>query len=192
MLTLIAAQYPEIFNLSSWPKPHTFNAQPRRCLGIVDSSNSRYLATVSLDKPAFTDGIRQYYLLPHFMTHRTHPMNPAPPIFAVGPPEFDFEFVKYGLSNWPWRSWLLYGCLVASVVLHAVDGERLVFNTYFGETIERIKAAARKNLLAIGLGLVAVPVLTGALVMSREPLMVLPSATERFHASFTHSPLFKI
>ncbi|KAF7375243.1 hypothetical protein MSAN_00410900 [Mycena sanguinolenta] len=131
------------------------------------------------------------FFLPHFMTHRAHPMNPAPPIFAVGPSELDFEFVKYGLSNWPWRSWLLYGGLVASVVLHAVDGERLIFNTYFGETMGRIKAAARKNLLTIGVGLVAVPVLTGVFVMSREPLMVLPSTAERFHASFTLSPLFR-
>ncbi|KAJ7208764.1 hypothetical protein B0H12DRAFT_1213596 [Mycena haematopus] len=130
--------------------------------------------------------------LPHFVTHRVHPTNPAAPINALGPSELDFEFVKYGLANWPWRSWLLYGGLVAGVVLHAVDGERLLFNTYFGETMGRIKAAARKRLLAIGLGLIVVPVLTGVFVMSREPLMILSSTAERFQASFTQNPLYKI
>ncbi|KAJ7841375.1 hypothetical protein B0H14DRAFT_2360149 [Mycena olivaceomarginata] len=132
------------------------------------------------------------FFLPHFMAHRVHPQTPTAPIYAVGPSELDFEFVKYGLANWPWQSWLLYGGLVASVVLHVVDGERLLFNTYFGETMGRIKAAARKRLLAIGLGLVAVPVLAGTYVMTKEPLMILASTAERFHASFTKSPFYRL
>ncbi|KAF8207077.1 hypothetical protein K438DRAFT_1576466 [Mycena galopus ATCC 62051] len=132
------------------------------------------------------------FFLPHFMSHRVHPMNAAAPIHALSPSELDFEFVKYGLATWPWRSWILYGGLIASIVLHVVDGERLLFNTYFGETLGRIKAAARKRLLAIGLGLVALPVLTGAFIMSREPLMILSSTAERFHASFTKSPFYRI
>ncbi|KAJ6577457.1 hypothetical protein B0H19DRAFT_1120037 [Mycena capillaripes] len=128
----------------------------------------------------------------HFMTHRVHPMNPAAPIHALGPAELDFEFVKYGLANWPWRSWFLYGGLVVGVVLHAVDGDRLLFNTYFGETMGRIKMAARKRLLAIGLGLLAIPVLSGAFIMSREPLMIFSSTAERFLASFNQSPFYRI
>jgi len=133
-----------------------------------------------------------FFLPVHFMTHRVHPMNPAAPIHALGPSELNFEFVKYGLANWPWRSWLLYGGLVVSVILHAVDGDRLLFNTYFGETMGRIKAAARKRLFAIGLGLVALPVIAGTLIMSREPLMILSSTAERFQASFTQSPLYRL
>ncbi|KAF7330252.1 hypothetical protein MVEN_02462600 [Mycena venus] len=141
---------------------------------------------------ALTGYANMIFFLPHFMTHRVHPMNPAAPIHAVGPSELDFEFVKYGLANWPWTSWLLYGGLVVSVLAHAVDGDRLLFNTYFGETMGRIKAAARKRLLAIGLGLVAVPVLAGVFVMSREPLMTLSSTAERFRASFIESPFYRI
>ncbi|KAJ7880981.1 hypothetical protein B0H14DRAFT_3082592 [Mycena olivaceomarginata] len=117
------------------------------------------------------------FFLPHFMAHRVHPQTPTAPIYAVGPSELDFEFVKYGLANWPWQSWLLYGGLVVSVVLHVVDGERLLFNY---------------RLLAIGLGLVAVPVLAGTYVMSKEPLMILASTAERFHASFTKSPFYRL
>jgi hypothetical protein len=119
-------------------------------------------------------------------------MNPAPPIYALGPAELNFEYVKYGLANWPWRSWFLYGGLVVGVVLHAVEGDRLLFNTYFSSTMGRIKMAARKHLLAIGLGLVAVPVLSGVFIMSREPLMIFSSTAERFHASLIKSPLYRI
>ncbi|KAJ6570101.1 hypothetical protein DFH09DRAFT_982623 [Mycena vulgaris] len=132
------------------------------------------------------------FLPVHFMTHRALPMNPAAPIHALGPAELDFEYVKYGLATWPWRSWFLYGGLVAGVVLHAVDGERLLYNTYFGETMGRIKMAARKRLLAIGLGLVAVPVLSGMFIMSKEPLMILSSTAERFQASFTQFPFYRV
>ncbi|KAJ7760730.1 hypothetical protein DFH07DRAFT_771804 [Mycena maculata] len=128
----------------------------------------------------------------HFMTHRVLPMNPAPPIHALGPSELDFEFVKYGLAKWPWRSCILYGALVAGVVLHAVDGERLLFNTYFGETMGRFKMATRKRLLAIGFGLLAVPVLSGLFFMSKEPLLVFPSTAERVQASFVQFPLFRV
>ncbi|KAJ7671539.1 hypothetical protein DFH06DRAFT_1320335 [Mycena polygramma] len=142
---------------------------------------------------AITGYVNMLFFLPiHFMAHRAHPMNPAPPVHALGPSELDFEFVKYGLANWPWRSWLLYGGLVAGVVLHAADGERFLFNTYLGGSMGRIKAAARKRLLAIGLGLLAIPVLSGVFVMSREPLMVFASTAERFQASFTQSPIYRI
>ncbi|KAJ7143319.1 hypothetical protein C8R43DRAFT_1237981 [Mycena crocata] len=132
------------------------------------------------------------FLPVHFMTHRVLPKNPAPPIHALGPAELDFEFVKYGLANWPWRSWFLYGGLVAGVVLHAVDGERLLYNTYFGETMGRIKMAARKRLLAIGLGLLAAPALSGLFIMSKEPLLVFASTAERFNATFVKSPWYRI
>ncbi|KAJ7672163.1 hypothetical protein DFH06DRAFT_87263 [Mycena polygramma] len=142
---------------------------------------------------AITGYVNMLFFLPiHFMAHRAHPMNPAPPVHALGPSELDFEFVKYGLANWPWRSWFLYGGLVAGVVLHAADGERFLFNTYLGGSMGRIKAAARKRLLAIGLGLLAIPVISGVFVMSREPLMVFASTAERFQASFTQSPIYKI
>ncbi|KAJ7650767.1 hypothetical protein FB45DRAFT_25756 [Roridomyces roridus] len=130
-------------------------------------------------------------ILPHFITHRVHPTNPAPPILGLGPSELDFEYVKYGLATWPWTSWILYGGLVASVVLHAVDGDRLMFNTYLASGVQRVKAAARKRLLAIGLTLVAVPVLSGLYFMSKEPLMIFPSTAERFHATFAQSPFLR-
>ncbi|KAJ7454689.1 hypothetical protein FB451DRAFT_650987 [Mycena latifolia] len=132
-----------------------------------------------------------FFLPVHFMTHRALPMNPAAPIHALGPAELDFEFVKYGLATWPWRSWFLYGGLVAGVVLHVVEGERLLFNTYFGESMGRIKIALRKRLLAIGLGLLAVPVLSGIFFMSKEPLMVFSSTAERIQASFAQAPLYR-
>ncbi|KAJ7746346.1 hypothetical protein B0H16DRAFT_1321149 [Mycena metata] len=131
------------------------------------------------------------FFLPHFMTHRVHPKNPAAPIHALGPSELDFEFVKYGLATWPRRTWFLYGALVLGVVFHAVDGNRLLFNTYMSGSFGRIKAAARKRLLAIGVGLVALPVLSGVFVMSREPLMVFASTAARFHASFARSPFYR-
>ncbi|KAK7032799.1 hypothetical protein R3P38DRAFT_2918943 [Favolaschia claudopus] len=133
-----------------------------------------------------------FFLPIHFMTHRVHPKTPAPPILALGPSELDFEFVKYGLAKFPWRSWFLYGGLVVCAVLHFVDGDRLLFNTYFGESMGRIKAASRKRLLAIGTALVTLPVLAGTYVMSKEPLMILSTTAERIQACFSKSPIYKL
>ncbi|KAJ7577496.1 hypothetical protein C8J56DRAFT_367666 [Mycena floridula] len=51
-------------------------------------------------------------LLPiHFFTHRFSPQTLEAPILALGPSELDYEFVKFGLQQWPWRNWILYGAL---------------------------------------------------------------------------------
>ncbi|KAJ7116482.1 hypothetical protein C8R44DRAFT_832549 [Mycena epipterygia] len=167
---------------------HSLSGLAKRVFSPAKASPRPWTSLLSL-----TGYANMILFLPvHFMTHRALPMNPAAPIHALGPAELDFEFVKYGLANWPWRSWFLYGGLVVGVALHAVDGNRLLFNTYFGETMGRVKTAARKRLLAIGLGLVAVPVLSGIFVMSKEPLMIFSSTAERFQASFTQMPFYRL
>ncbi|KAJ7284530.1 hypothetical protein C8J57DRAFT_1288759 [Mycena rebaudengoi] len=132
-------------------------------------------------------------LLPpvHFMTHRVLPTNPAAPIFALGPSELDFEFVKYGLATWPWRSWILYGGLVVGAALHAAEGARLMSKTYFRASSGRITTPPRKRFWGIALA-VAVPVFSGILLMTMEPVMIMSSTAQRFQASFTQSPLYRI
>lgn len=116
----------------------------------------------------------------HFYTHRVAPANPTPPIFAVGPSEVDYEFVKIGLARFPWRSWILYGGLVASVMLHAVEGAQVIQASRFPSWKFRIRPRTRK----IVAGAAAVPILAGLWMLSREPLMVFPSLTERYEAAF--------
>ncbi|KAF7312055.1 hypothetical protein MIND_00217600 [Mycena indigotica] len=132
-----------------------------------------------------------FFLPVHFMTHRVFPQLPDPPIQALGPSELDFEYVKFALTRWPKRSWFLYGGLVICVVLHTVEGQRLLFKSYFAQSMGRMGAAAQTRLRAIGLSLAALPVLSGLWVMSQEPLMAFPSAFSRFQASFTHSPFYR-
>jgi succinate dehydrogenase hydrophobic anchor subunit len=122
----------------------------------------------------------------HFITHRLAPTDAASPIFAVGPSELDYEFVKTGLAQFPWRSWALYTGLVASVLLHAVEGMQVIMTTQLGAA--RVSSGKRR-LVA---GAVALPVLLGVWTLSREPLMALSSVVGRYSASFTSSWVYRI
>lgn len=127
----------------------------------------------------------------HFLTHRVYPTTPSLPILAVGPAELDFEFVKLGLQTWPWRSWLLYAGLVGCVVLHAADGMGVLWNTWVTGRGRLTKASRRQQ---TGTAFVAfvLPVLSGLLLMSREPLMVFSSTARRFEAVFTKSFVYRM
>ncbi|KIK94592.1 hypothetical protein PAXRUDRAFT_11951 [Paxillus rubicundulus Ve08.2h10] len=122
----------------------------------------------------------------HFITHRLAPADASPPIFAVGPSELDYEFVKTGLARFPWRSWALYTGLVASVLVHAVEGINVIGATWLGAP--RISSRARKFIA----GAAAFPVLLGVWTLSREPLMGLSSVAERYGASFTRSWVYRV
>ncbi|KAJ7220171.1 hypothetical protein GGX14DRAFT_585889 [Mycena pura] len=166
---------------------HSLSGIVKRVLSPLKAPPRPWTSLLSL-----TGYANMIFFLPiHFMTHRVFPTNPAAPIHALGPAELDFEYVKYGLATWPWRSWFFYGGLVVCVVLHTVDGQRLLFNTYFGETLGRVNTAARKRFRAIGIGLLALPVLSGIFMMSKEPLMTFPSTVERFQACFAQAPWYR-
>nr|GAT50462.1 predicted protein [Mycena chlorophos] len=132
------------------------------------------------------------FLPVHFMTHRVVPQSPSPPIYALSPSELDFEYVKFALTRWPKRSWFLYGGLVLCAVLHTVEGQRLLFNTYFGKEMGRLVGAAKTRMRAAALGLVALPVLSGLWILAQEPLMAFPSSFARFQAAFTHSLWYRL
>lgn len=125
----------------------------------------------------------------HYMTHRVNPTSDIPPILAVGPSELDYEFVKLGLHSWPWRSWFLYGGLVASVTLHLADGIAVIWNTYFKR---KLTSSSRNTRLALSLGVIALPVMMGVYALSQEPMMIFASTMERYKASFTTSMLYRI
>ncbi|KAF7327421.1 hypothetical protein MKEN_00319900 [Mycena kentingensis (nom. inval.)] len=122
------------------------------------------------------------FLPVHFMAHRVAPADSTAPIHELSPSELDFEYVKFALTKWPVRSWFLYGGLVLCAVLHTVEGQRLLYNTY--APAARIGAAAGKRLRAAGLALIALPVLSGVWALGREPPLVFPSMVSRFESSF--------
>jgi hypothetical protein len=123
----------------------------------------------------------------HFLTHRVYPADPSPPIFAVGPSELDFEFVKTGFAKFPCRSWVLYSGLVASVMLHAVEGAQIIQASRSASRNVRMCSRTRR----IVAGVVLVPILAGLWTVSREPLMVFASLAERYEAAFTHSWVYR-
>lgn len=122
----------------------------------------------------------------HVFTHRLAPTDASPPILAVGPAELDYEFVKTGLTRFPWRSWALYTGLVASVVVHAVEGMNILRTTWLGAT--HLSSRTRK-LIA---GAAAFPVMLGLWTLSREPLMTLSSTVERYSSCFTTFWVYRI
>jgi hypothetical protein len=140
-----------------------------------------------------------FFLPIHFITHRVHPMIENAPIFAVGPSELDFEFVKTGLRVWPWRSWFLYTGLIVSISLHLVDGMTIIWNTWLKDIIDSggtssgaWKRSYRNHRLGLALTGIALPVLAGLYTLSREPLMAFASTVNRYQASFMSSFIYRI
>ncbi|KAH9857525.1 hypothetical protein C2E23DRAFT_278495 [Lenzites betulinus] len=125
----------------------------------------------------------------HFFIHRVAPSDPAPPIYAVGPSELDYEYVKFGLQEWPWRSWLGYVGLTAAVAWHASEGMAIIWNTWLRRQSGGLPRTRKLRTVAALLAGV-IPVASGIFFMWREPLMVFTSHADRFRAAFTRSSLY--
>ncbi|KAI0696551.1 hypothetical protein C8T65DRAFT_710555 [Cerioporus squamosus] len=125
----------------------------------------------------------------HFFTHRISPSDPAPPIYSVGPSELDYEYVKFALHEWPWRSFVGYIALAAVVAWHAAEGTAIIWNTWVRPTFGVLHQTVRSR--AVGAALGVLPVATGLYFMWQEPLMVFASHAARFKAAFAQSVYFQ-
>lgn len=100
----------------------------------------------------------------------------------------DYEFIKTGLARFPWRSWILYGGLVMSMMLHAVEGTQIIQASHFASRKFRMRPRTRK----IVAGAAVVPILAGLWTLSKEPLMVFASLAERYEAAFARSWVYRL
>jgi hypothetical protein len=131
------------------------------------------------------------FLLPvHVLTHRFAPTDPVPPISSLGPSELDYEYVQAALQGWPVRSTTLYGALVLGVALHAADGLAVLWSTWAPKS-KQLLLPARRARRALA-GAAALPVLTGLVVIAREPLFAIASTMERYHAALRHSFIYRL
>jgi succinate dehydrogenase/fumarate reductase cytochrome b subunit len=126
----------------------------------------------------------------HVLTHRTYPSDAAAPIFAVGPAELDFEYVKFGLTTWPVRSYVLYAGLVGCVLLHAAEGVRVLLRVRFPNASSR--PTKRRKMITTAIITLGGAILSGVFVMSREPLMIFASLSRRYQAAFLQSFIYRI
>lgn len=128
-----------------------------------------------------------YFLPIHFFVHRDYPALPNEPIYSVGPSSLDFEYVKYGLHTWPWRSWFLYAGLVGSAALHAADGAVLMYNTFKGTW----GGLSRKTRRTLAIGGVVLPVILGLVGVAREPPMIMSFLENRYKVAYMQSNVFR-
>ena len=135
-----------------------------------------------------------FFLPIHYITHRVHPTIENAPIFAVGPSELDYEFVKTGLHVWPWRSWFLYTGLIVTTSLHLADGMTIIWNTWLKDIVVfgAWKPSHRNRRLSLAFAGIALPVLAGLYTLSREPLMAFASTLNRYQTSFISSFIYRI
>jgi len=125
----------------------------------------------------------------HYFTHRVLPADPTPPILAIGPAQLDYEFVKFALQEWPWRSWLAYVGLTTVVAWHAAEGMNVEWKTYFRNVRIGWKSTAQTR--AIGAIAIVLPVASGLFFMAKEPLMALTSQVAQFRGVLAKSPLYQ-
>ncbi|KXN91999.1 hypothetical protein AN958_11059 [Leucoagaricus sp. SymC.cos] len=130
------------------------------------------------------------FLLPiHFLVHRDYPTIPTEPIAAVGPASLDYEYVKYGLHTWPWRSWLLYGGLVGSVMFHFADGATVIWNTWLKDSWLNVTRRTRRSIFFWGF---VAPTLLGLAAITREPPMIMSFLKSGYHAAYTQSIVYRV
>ncbi|KAI0806781.1 hypothetical protein C8Q74DRAFT_1362373 [Fomes fomentarius] len=125
----------------------------------------------------------------HYFAHRIAPSDPSPPIYAVGPSELDYEYVKYSLQEWPWRSFVGYIGLTGVIAWHAAEGMSIIWNTWLRPAFGALRQSRRTRTIGALLG--TLPVATGLYLMWKEPLMVFSSHAARFHAAITKSVYFQ-
>jgi len=126
-------------------------------------------------------------LLPiHILTNRVHPSLPDAPIHSISPGELDYEFVKYGFQNWPWRSWMLYSLLVACVSVHAAEGFQMVSKRLINPKGRGLTKWTRRGIAAA----VSILTLNGLRVILKEPLSAFTSQISRYHAAYTMSSFY--
>ena len=123
----------------------------------------------------------------HFITHRLAPADPVPPISSLSPSELDYEYVKAALSVWPRRSIVLYSVLVLGVALHAADGIGIIWSTWAPGCMLPGRRARR-----IFAGAAVIPVLTGLVVLTREPLYAFVSMAARYQAALTQCIVYRL
>ncbi|KAN0141227.1 hypothetical protein V8E53_000983 [Lactarius tabidus] len=129
-----------------------------------------------------------FCLLPiHFITHRLAPADPMPPISSLSPSELDYEYVKAALSVWPRRSIILYSVLVLGVALHAADGIGIIWSAW----VPSWGLLGRRARRAFA-GAAILPVLTGLVVLAREPLYAFVSMAARYQAALTQCIVYRL
>ena len=121
----------------------------------------------------------------HFLVNREYPSIIEAPIFALSPSQINFEYVKFGLSRWPIRTWLLYGIMVPAVTLHASEGMIVLARKRLGVNLRRGSLNATIALTGAALAL------SGLLIMSREPINTYFGESLRYLAAYTKSPFYR-
>jgi len=156
---------------------HTSSGAAKRLLSVPPTKSPRPLSSLLT-----LTGYGMFLFLPlHVAIHRLHPADSS---------MLDFEFVKLGLHNWPWRSWFLYGSLVGCVVLHAAEGMNIIGRTWAGGVFKTWKSSNRMRKLAACIS--AIPLFTGLCVIFQEPLMTFPSLARQFEMAFTRSWIYRL
>jgi hypothetical protein len=82
---------------------------------------------------------------------------------------------------------VLYAALVLGVALHAADGLAVIWSTW----APKVKLPGRRGRRALA-GAAVLPVLTGLVVIAREPLYTLSFTVERYRASLAHSFVYRL
>ena len=121
----------------------------------------------------------------HVMVHRLAPPSNTPPL---SPSELDYEYVKTALHGWPVRSIVLYAALALGVALHAADGIAVIRSTWVPKVAKLPGRRARRALA----GAAVLPVLTGLVVIAREPLYAFSFTVARYRTALVHSFVYRL
>lgn len=152
-----------------------------------------------------------FFLPVHVLVHRVHPAFPGSPVEGLGPSQLDFEYVKYGFERWPMLSWTLFGGLISCVILHSLEGSRILWRVWSIQ--KRSKSSAASNnvvqpitssklhfavdggrrlilptavVAAMAIGTFG-SILGGLAILASEPVFVSNALSVRMHGAYTRS-----
>ena len=83
---------------------------------------------------------------------------------------------------------MLYGALVLGIALHAADGLGVIWSTWALKVTKLPGRRARRALAGAAMLLV----LTGLMVIAREPLYAFSFTVARYRASLAHSFVYRL
>jgi hypothetical protein len=162
-------------------------------------------------------GYAIFVALPHHLgPMRIFPMMPQSPINSLSPTELDYEFVKYGVQQWPVRSWILFTVLVGATCFHAAEGTMSIVQRRFTKTNKSrtpkepapsnasahlsvrpqesqigARSRRRRRLISWSLAFVVSSLVLGGLkVAASEPVAAFSAQLSRYLVIYQNSPIY--
>lgn len=164
-------------------------------LHVAASLSKRLCSPKPFERPSSLLSIAAYsslVLIPlHALVNRIYPTLTVSPIDSLGPSELDYEFVKYGIQQWPIRSTVFYALLTGFALMHMVEGAGVIYKRWVSPMHGPWSKRSTRTRRLLGMT-GAVAALSGVLTSAAEPIVGLTSVLHRYRVVYEYSIFYRL